>query len=320
MENVNIAILDTSVCSFNIGDFIIMDAVNKQLKEMFEYGMFFNSYTHDKISKETYSIINKVNYAFVGGTNLLSSNMNKYNQWKINIYDSFFIKDILLMGVGWWQYQKKPNFYTTTILKRVLNDSILHSVRDSYTEGMLKSIGIKNVINTSCPTMWELTPEHCAKIPTTKGDDVIMTLTDYNKNPPHDIELIKTLLQEYKTVHFWPQGISDIKYLENLGFMDKLQIIPPSLHGLDKILDDGQRSVDFVGTRLHAGVRALQKKRRTLIIGIDNRAKEKAKDFKINVLNREDISSLKGMLKSKIKTEITVPQETIINWKAQFSK
>ena len=44
-----------------------------------------------------------------------------------------------------------------------------HSVRDSYTKKMLNSIGINNVVNTSCPTVWNITPDHLATIPDTKA-------------------------------------------------------------------------------------------------------------------------------------------------------
>ena len=64
----------------------------------------------------------------------------------------------------------------------ILDSTYLHSVRDSYTEKKLKQIGIDNVINTSCPTMWRLTEEFCSHIPCKKQDTVVTTITDYRKN------------------------------------------------------------------------------------------------------------------------------------------
>ena len=109
-----ITIFDTSVSSENVGDFIIMDSVNRELKEVFKNDMFFYSLTHDGVSKATYRLNSISDYSIIGGTNLLSSNMNNYNQWKINLLDSFYLKNIILMGVGWWQYQKKL-IYTRNI-------------------------------------------------------------------------------------------------------------------------------------------------------------------------------------------------------------
>ncbi|TOG81065.1 capsular biosynthesis protein, partial [Vibrio parahaemolyticus] len=63
-------------------------------------------------------------------------------------------------------------------------------------------------------------------------------------------------------------------------------IIAPSLESFDEVLSSG--NVDYIGTRLHGGVRALQKKVRTLILAIDNRAWEKKKDFNLPVVERND--------------------------------
>ena len=313
-----ITILDTSIASENIGDFIIMDSVNRELKKIFSLDMLFYSLTHDKISKATYRLNKISDYTFIGGTNLLSSNMNSYNQWKINFIDSLFLKDTILMGVGWWQYQKKPNLYTQYLLKKVLHSRIMHSVRDSHTEQMLRSIGINNVINTGCMTMWDLTKEHCHKIPVIKSDNVIFTLTDYNQDVINDQILIDTLIKNYVNVYFWPQGSGDLAYIRSLNNIENISILGGNLFAYDQLLEDTTISLDFIGTRLHAGIRALQKKRRTIILGIDNRAKEKARDFNLKVINREDIATLEDTLISDFSTEICINEENITRWKNQF--
>ncbi|MBW2738466.1 MAG: polysaccharide pyruvyl transferase family protein [Deltaproteobacteria bacterium] len=314
-----ITVFDTSVCSENIGDYIIMDAVNNELKNLFSDGMFFHSYTHDKIGKATYQLIKKSDYSFIGGTNLLSSNMNSYNQWKINLLNSFYLKNVILMGVGWWQYQKKPNLYTKILLKSILHKDILHSVRDSYTETMLKTMGIDNVVNTGCPTMWKLIKQHCMKIPYQKADSVVFTLTDYNQSPKADLAIIQYLRNSYDTVYFWPQGMSDIDYFNTLGSFDDIIKVSASLNAYDKLLQDTSISLDYVGTRLHAGIRALQKYRRTIIIAIDNRAMEKSKDFNLLIVHRNDQKLLEKTIESPFTTEIRLPLKNITKWKNQFN-
>ena len=42
-------------------------------------------------------------------------------------------------------------------------------------------MGIQNVLNTGCPTMWRLTPEYCATIPTQKAKNVVFTLSGQPK-------------------------------------------------------------------------------------------------------------------------------------------
>jgi len=312
-----VTLFDTSVCTENLGDYIIMDAVRDHIDETFPSAMILHAATHDKISKPAYSIVKQSDFAFVGGTNLLSSNMNSYNQWKINLIDSFFLSDVVLMGVGWWQYQKDPNFYTRYLLKSVLSQNILHSVRDSYAESMLKKAGLSNVINTSCATMWRLDEGHCEKIPKNIADNVVTTLTDYNKDSKSDLELIMLLKKYYKKVYIWPQGSGDIEYINKLDISRFVEVLPPKLDAYNSILEN-EESLDFVGTRLHAGVRALQYKRRTIILGIDNRAFEKAKDFNITVCPRDDLDRLKRLICSSFPTEIKLPIENIARWKNQF--
>jgi polysaccharide pyruvyl transferase WcaK-like protein len=319
MKNIKkILLLDTSIVSENIGDFIIMDAVKKNIYKLLPHSMFFHAPTHEYINQATYTIAKECDHIFLGGTNLLSSQMNKYNQWKINLKDSLYLRNVTLMGVGWWQYQNKPNAYTSYLFKKVLNPHTLHSVRDSYTESMLKSIGIHNVINTSCPTMWGLSSEHCEAIPTTKSPNVIFTLTDYNKNPTLDSAFISTLKSEYQRLFYWPQGIGDLEYFRTLPQTEGIEVVAPSLHAYDALLES-QQDLDFVGTRLHAGVRALQYKRRTIIIGIDNRALEKSKDFNLKVIARENqTEQLHSAIQNPFETKIHLPLNAIEQWKSQF--
>ena len=81
---------------------------------------------------------------------------------------------------------------------------------------------------------------------------------------------------------------------------------------------ENEESIDFVGTRLHAGVRALQNRRRTIILGIDNRAFEKAKDFNLTVCPRDDLDKLNELINSNLQTQINLPNENIARWKSQF--
>jgi len=311
----SISLLDTSVCSSNLGDQIIMDSVTSILEEMFAYALYIHLPTHDVISKSSYKIIQDSDFTFVGGTNLLSSNMNVYNQWKVTLWDSLFVKDVILMGVGWWQYQKKPNAYTRILFNRLLTKKFLHSARDSYTAEQLKFIGISNVLNTACPTMWSLTPEHCDAIADTKADEVLVTFTEYHQREKLDFELTQLLKQEYAKVYFWTQQPRDYPYMRNFC-QDSVEYIKPSLKALDEFLST--HNVDYVGTRLHAGIRSLKHKRRSLILAVDNRAAEISKDTGLDVIPRGEVEAIKNWINSPQKTKIKLPQENIDKWKSQF--
>lgn len=316
MKIKKILIFDTSVATNNLGDLIIVDSVKKEIRELFPNHHVRTAQTHDIIGKHTYSLNSDSDHSFIAGTNLLSSNMNSYNQWKINLFDSFYLDNILLMGVGWWQYQKNPNHYTKYLLRKVLSRKMAHSVRDEYTKSKMANTGFLNVINTGCPSMWKLTPSHCADIPSNKSNAAVFTVTDYNKNSLTDINMISTIKRIYQKVFFWPQGTGDMEYLNNLG-VHGIEFISPSLESYDDFLSSHE-SIDYVGTRLHAGIRALQHRRRSLIIAVDNRAAEIQKDTNLPVLNRGEIDRLAHMLKGGFETKVKLKEADISLWKSQF--
>lgn len=309
-----VTLFDTSVCSSNLGDQVIMNAVEKILNSLFQGDFFVKVQTHDVLGKSSYKCIRDSDYAVVGGTNLLSSNMNSYNQWKISLLDSFFIKNIILMGVGWWQYQKKPNLYTQLLYHRVLHKEYLHSVRDNYTKKQLELIGFKNVVNTACPTMWSLTEEHCADISRRKTDSVLVTFTEYNQNKEFDFKLIEILKENYKSIYFWIQQPKDYDHMYGI-YGDNAIYVNPSLQALDEVLN---LDIDYIGTRLHAGVRALQGKKRSLILAVDNRAIEISKDTNLPVVARDDFEGIKKWINSTYTTQIKLPWDSINQWKKQF--
>lgn len=313
-----ITIFDTSVATTNLGDEIIVDSVIRVLRDIFKDDtMILRVPTHEVISRRTHRLVNESDFSFVAGTNILNSKFKiiKANLWNLNLFDAVKLKNVILMGVGWSNYQDNPSTLSRYVYKNILDNEINHSVRDSYTKDKLHSIGIKNVINTSCPTMWSLTPEHTKSIPKNKGKNVVMTLTDYRQDRLNDKKLIEILKANYEKVYIWIQGMEDYKYLNSLS--NELEIIGPSLKSYDDLLDS-DIDLDYVGTRLHAGIRALQKQRRSIIIGIDNRAIEKQKDFNIQVIKRENIDELERLINSVFATELTIDFQSIHEWKKQF--
>ena len=200
--------------------------------------------------------------------------------------------------------------------KKILSESYQHSVRDMYTKTMLNKMGFENVICTSCPTMWSFTKEHCLQVSKTKAKKVVTTLTDYNCDIEKDQKMLDILSENYDKIYIWLQGIGDYHYLQSLNINDKMIIIPPTLEKYDDILDNGD--IDYIGTRLHGGIRALQKRVRSIIIGVDNRALEKKRDFNIPVIERQKIDELPKLINSSYITDIHIPIEEINRWKRQF--
>lgn len=312
-----ITLFDTSINSDNLGDLIIMDAVMKHLREIFPQESFVNIPTHSFLNKKDRMNMKGSKRGFVGGTNLLCANWMLWPQWKINFLDILSLPSPILMGVGWQYYQRPTNLLTSIFLRRLLSGKYLHSVRDGYTQQRLNDIGIGNVINTACPTMWDLTPQHCAKISTSKAQNALTTVTFYRKDPQADRKWLETIIDNYEKIYFWEQMNGDSEYLSSLNLSKNMEIIEPGLTAYDNLLSSND--IDFIGTRLHGGIRAMQHKKRALVIEIDNRASEIAKDTNLPTVKREDADGIKKWIYANEQVKITLPNENIARWKAQFS-
>lgn len=306
-----------SLTTMNMGDFVIFDSIEKQLGPLFKDAFNVDVSTHLPISYIFSNLLKEADYKFVCGTNLLMGKLNGiFRQWDINLFNAAKLGPAILIGAGWWQYNNNPNGYTKKVYKKILSREFNHSVRDNYTKQMLNSMGFDNVICTACPTMWSLTKDHCEGIPQTKASRVVTTLTDYNKDIEKDQRMLDILSENYDKVYVWIQGTGDYAYLGELRTNDKIEIIPPSLTRYDEVLEN--EDVDYMGTRLHGGIRALQKQVRCVILGVDNRAKEKEKDFRIKVIDRNEVEKLSELINSSFKTEIEIPIDEINRWKSQF--
>ncbi|MEK6890330.1 MAG: polysaccharide pyruvyl transferase family protein [Nanoarchaeota archaeon] len=312
-----IALFDPSINTGNLGDKIIIESVNKTLKEIFRNTLKVRFSTRARLNEIKLKQLKNSDIQIVGGTNLLSSHMLLYKQWKIGLKESKRISNCVLLGVGWWQYQSSPDFYTKFILRKILSKTYLHAVRDIYTQEKLKAIGINNTILTGCPTIWNLTKQHCKKIPKKKSKKVLFTLTDYKKDEQKDKKIIDILSKSYNKLYFWPQGSKDIKYLKKINRDNNIIVLKRTVAALDSIL---KKEIDYVGTRLHAGIRALQNKKRTIIISIDNRTEEMGKDFNIPFLRRSELEKLPKLIHHPLKINIKLPLKNIIKWKSQFKK
>jgi glycosyltransferase involved in cell wall biosynthesis/polysaccharide pyruvyl transferase WcaK-like protein len=315
-----ICLFDTGISSRNMGDHIIVDSIKNHLRKIFPNAIFVSIPTHEYLATEALKLLETSKVKLVCGTNLLASHMDEYKQWKIGGYEFAILKELTLLGCGWWQYQDKPNLYTQALLNKILSNNTLHSVRDNYTLQQLDSLQNKQIVNTTCPTLWSLTPEHLTKIPPNKSKNVVTTLTDYKADPIIDKYMLDTLCQYYQFVFVWIQGTGDFNYLKRLydNKNKNLRVIPATLEAYDEILESSIE-LDYIGTRLHAGVRALQKKRRALILAVDNRAKEISADTGLPCIQREEAPiKLEKLIDVFSVSTISLPIKAINAWTEQF--
>ena len=310
-----ITLFDTGIASNNAGDEIIMDAVRDIVRALFPRAFLYRVPTHDVISGPSRRLAAKSALGIVGGSNLLKPRLMRHPLWHLRLADAFALRDIVLLGVGYQNYDVPPTAFTRWFLGRILHPRFIHSVRDSYTATHLRRI-VPNVVNTSCPTTWTLTPAHCATIPAQRAREALTFLTFYNRDPAADGALLDLLVRRYERVHFWPQQYEDLIYLRSLGDRP-ISIVAPTVADYDAFLD--AHAVDVVGSRLHGGIRALQRRRRALVLAIDNRAREIARDTGLPVADRSDLAAVERWIAEPAPTRMHLPDDAIAAWKSQFA-
>lgn len=318
-----VLLLDTSVGSLNKGDDIIMECVKKELAFILDNRFILNLPTHVS-SFHWYQVARDSSrvqqYAtcplkFVGGTNLLVKDMfTHYPQWNINLFNYQIIKGCILVGVGAGAGDKS-NWYTRLLYKSMLNQDYYHSVRDERSKKYVESLGLK-AINTGCTTMWMLTPDFCNMIPVKKSNRVIFTLTASDVKDKRDQRLIDILNENYSEIYFWIQGNQDYEYLHKFKGIEQIKCINSTVNDYLNILK--QNDIDYVGTRLHAGVYAMRHGKRSIIIAVDERAREINKCNNLNCVEKDDMLFLDTMINDTFKTEIKMPFAEIEAWKNQF--
>lgn len=309
-----IVILDTWVNDTNIGNRVIMEAVTDELRDLFP-GAFFYSVPALEFVRAGRALAREADRVFLAGTNLLSADMRRNSEWRIRLADRSWLRDVVLVGVGWWQYEDAAvTRYSQALLRGVLREDADHSVRDGYTARRLESLGL-SALNTGCPSIWSLTPERCAAIPVTGSTDAVLTFTEYNQDPTADRALAEQVAERYETVYLWPQQYGDRAYGERI-LPGRFTVVDPTLEAFDELLST--QTLDYVGTRLHAGVRALQHGRRSIIVSVDNRATEMGRDFGLPVLERDDVGRLGSRLDEGWTTDVRLDVDTIRRWRDQF--
>jgi len=326
----NIVLIDPSLqdnkgnLSTNLGDIIIYDSIQKNLEFVFSRSNLIRISSHDFFSDASFNAVKNADYIFFGGTNALSSNIIEYNQWLLSKKKYYYlfpkVKNVILIGVGWWQYQAKPTIVTKYFYNSVLNKKIYHSVRDNYTKNKLKEVGIKNVINTGCPTIWNLDGFNGNRN-RLSTKNCVFTFTDYNRHIEYDSKLLRIILDFFPdSIYFFPQGKNDLDYIKTLPiFQQNSNRIALLSYDFCELNQFQEEDVVFIGTRLHGGVKFMQMGKESLIVGVDNRAIEMAKDFSLPVVKRDDFISIDKWLKGEsIFKPISIPLNQIDKWKEQF--
>lgn len=304
-----IGLLDPAIGTANTGDLIISSAVKAFLAEYeVEFAEFSTRGPWDRATRRR---ARACNYFLLGGTNILTSDPRVYRQWLLGWRDLPAVRRrTVLLGVGWWQYQDAPTSLGRAFIRETLHPGALHSVRDAFTGGMLAGVGMRTA-NTACPTMWPLDGFRSPAVASCRR--VVATVTDYAADPERDTVMLNQLRETFAEVVIWPQGGRDRRYLDRLGREES--ILPDGLDAFHNALR--APGTGYVGTRLHAGVAALVAGVPSLIVSIDNRAREIAVDTGLPVIDRSDLGNLSERV-TRDSTPIRLPVSEIARWKTAF--
>ncbi len=317
-----IILYEPCISSMNLGDYIIVESIKREMDFLLRDAFVVEQSTQTPLMHfyqkmdDRVRMISVADYKFVCGSNLFWRNMlHPFPSWNINIFTCQGAKGAVMVGVGSNSEKKSLNSYTRYLYKYVLNGEYFHSARDEATKQRLEQLGLK-AINTGCPTMWSLNREHCERIPVKKADRVVFTLTDYETDVQADKTLIDILARNYDELYFWPQGFEDYDYLMELNPDKKITIISPNLEAMRRLLCEG--NIDYVGTRLHGGIFAMQNYVRSIILMIDNRARDMRDSYNIPAVERANVEEIERLIRSEWKTSINIHEDRIRMWKEQF--
>ena len=321
----NIVLFDTSYGSLNLGDFIIEEAVTREMSYLLKDVFCVRYPTHTPISFNIQSLLpvlstrtcRSADYKFICGTNIVKNTLLRFaRDWSINQVNACLYKGAVLLGCGRELNKKHVDVYTKTLYRKVFSKEFVHSVRDQRTAGLMDELGFKVEV-TGCPTTWSLSNELVDRIyAKSRPDKALVTITDYAKNPAQDAALVKMLLKQYSSVMFWPQGSRDYDYMKSLGLLDKLELVPANFSAYEQVMS---QDFDYVGTRLNGGVFALRHGHRTVILSADNSASDMAAFNGLPVVPRSALSDIEQVLDGSVKPELYIPRNAIDEWKAQFT-
>ncbi len=330
--NNTILFFDTSVGTFNRGDQIIMESVYREFKPLLDRYFRINFATHlvnyhgKYTDKAKVKCAENAKYKFICGTDLIwryPFNQSRRHTLQLSsIVNDGLYNNSILLGPG--VKNDKPYRFQLPLdeqrgmefYRKTLSDEYYHSVRDEAAVQYLQKIEGLKVINTGCPTLWMLDENHCQQIPKAKTNSgkVCFALSSERKNEEHDRIIAETCLNNYQEVYFWVQHIRDDEYVKSLVDSSRIKFIY-ALEEYDQLL---KQDIDYIGTRLHGGIYALQHKKRSIIISVDHRASGMKTDNNLPTLARDRVTELHDLINSSFETHIRLNTEGIRLFKNQF--
>jgi polysaccharide pyruvyl transferase WcaK-like protein len=312
-----IVLVDPGLTSTNLGDQIISDAVHREFVDPLRRGGVDVQTIpmHGRLSDDSRARLRDADEVVVSGTNLLADNMRFRSPWQWAKSDIELTRGKLTtFGVGWWQYQRGGIDPISARWLRALSSGRPWAVRDEYSTRRLEAARVP-VLHTSCPTLWGVAQQELPAGGEGGQRRVIATFTDYNQDPLADRRLVELLEQRFDEVLYWPQGPGDERYIRSI-VQGEPRLIAPELAAFDAELREP--STAYVGLRLHGGIRAMQQGVPTLILSIDNRAREISRSVGLVAPSRHALNRVAALLDRGEPAALALPRTNIDAWRGQW--
>ena len=133
----HIVLLDPSIkdtkgsLSDNLGDVIIFESIIDIINKIFPDKEVIRISTHIEFGSKQKKIINNAFFCFAGGSNMLSSDIRNFPKMTTHKKKGFYffpgIKNIILLGVGWNNYQSNPDWASRFYYNNILHKDFFHS-------------------------------------------------------------------------------------------------------------------------------------------------------------------------------------------------
>jgi hypothetical protein len=308
-----IVVADPGAASTNVGDRIISQSVDAELvAPLRATGRQVELVPmHGSLSSTHRAALRDAEAVVVCGTNLLSDHMRFRRAWHWPVEDIELCRGRLtFLGVGWWQYQRAGIDPVSAAWLRSLTGPTPWAVRDEYSLRKLRRARIP-AVHTSCPTLWGVEKQ---VLPSGQRRAVV-TFTDYSQDPLADGRLVRELAERFDEVLFWPQGPGDPSYIDQVR-AGVGTLLGPGLDELDSVLAEPDTA--YVGLRLHGGIRAMQRGVPSLVLSIDNRAREIARSVGLRAPSRHAARAYRQDLESGETVGIAVPRDSVQRWRASW--
>jgi hypothetical protein len=306
-----LAVFDRSLATDNLGDEVIYQSVEAVLLDLFPVAFIHRIASHEALSDRSHKVLRAADMTFVAGSNLLPPDGER---WRFTRGDCMFIDKLVITGAGWQNDATQLSRENTPIMRRAFHRTALHAVRDQPAADNLAKLGL-SVLNASCPTLWALDAAATARIPASRAPEAVVTVTAYRNRPAEDAAFLRRVTESYRKVWFYPPMQSFISHRERIGFGDLPRIRATTAEYTRFFAEN---DIDYIGSRLHGGIRALQTGKRSLILQADNRARDIAAHTGLPSVRLDDLAGIRAWIEAPAPTVLRLPETAIAAWKTQF--